>query len=134
MTPPDAVDQLRAQLAEKCRLLDERSQTDNATTAKSIAQLQAELQQMTVVAQQWQAEATRYQQFAEQWQQYQLAQVSYTSESCDLRWYRKIRVGRNVTSRVLTPILWIARFELKLTLSRTPRLTNNALAVASIFL
>lgn len=78
--PPDAMDQLRAELAEKCRLLDERSQADSTATAQSAqsnARLETDLQQMTVIAQQWQAEAARYQQFAEQWQQYQIAQVRF---------------------------------------------------------
>lgn len=56
---------LRTELAEKISQCEQR------------ADAEIKLQQLTVIAQQWQNEAERYKQWALQWQSYQISQVDH---------------------------------------------------------
>jgi len=55
---------------EKLRQLEEKEQLFNQR-----AGVETQLEQLTLVAQQWQAEAEKYKKWAQQWQSYQLSQL-----------------------------------------------------------
>uniref|UniRef100_A0A914HME5 Vesicle tethering protein Uso1/P115-like head domain-containing protein n=1 Tax=Globodera rostochiensis TaxID=31243 RepID=A0A914HME5_GLORO len=71
--PPTALATSSAYEEELSRLRTELA--DKMTLSEQRADAETKLQQLTIIAQQWQAEAERYKQWALQWQSYQISQL-----------------------------------------------------------